>query len=934
MPGFIFNSTLRPYQAPVDLGTLERTYNKLEEGHQQTIGLASAYKTQLASLDLNAEEDAWRQEKIAQIDNAINNNLVYGNAYTAMDDVMKEIGDIASDPGMIGRIRAQKQYTDWLTKLDESKLPQDYKNYYKEVNKYHYEDIRDANGKVIGGTDWQPTDNWVDAYDMNSLAKQAIEMIAEEAGQTNQVRFLDKDGKPTTDPNATVTGEWYDDVTMQWKRITPERINEAIKTIINNNPAAYESLKQDYKIANWKASKGEAAPGLRNEAGYKYTFDEYVQSRITPYSKFASYNNVFTSRKFGDGLKAQRALNASKVAGNGGTPLSNASTITGGQIETRQMKNTMPSEAQAIISTSKATLQQMFNKYGLDEGFDINKANSEQINALIQQIPDANERYRAIKQAKEYFDNKTYLAGLTKDLNPEQAQQFEAFSAIEGMGDDPNPKYDKDGNYIGSNNPYYQQYINAVENLYGNSDKLGQVFTNDASVREFVNAMGGVDNMKKLGVRQVTDEDGHTMFTIDKSNAKSFSLFMKAAQQAYNAQNSWYKFANEFQAAFNYGDNLYQINKDGSKNAINFGNFEDIAGTIAERTGAGALSGGAVGTGIGAAFGGIGALPGFAIGTAVGGTTGFLSGLARTIPGTPNFIYRSVNNIYDNLQQDYNTLLETPTIEVGQRTYGHATPKAAELASMALNDPEGASKYTAKIDIAQDEALALMRKINLTQAGAVAVTENGLFEDIPTKDLEEYTKYLRSAQLDHRNISIMQDPEDYTWGAAITIPGKIDNKGNLAMEPITVYVHNAFDDAVTQSWNNDTSMKAAGIVNRYRNSNRPINIGNLSILNGTIDYDLINSTGGYTLQGNNQNVAEYNCEDAKTLVDQYLRMERLDDILLYQPELIPTLTVEAINKLIDSYVGTMQLYDPDYDAVYSKQTIIDNIRNLVPNSNL
>lgn len=35
-------------------------------------------------------------------------------------------------------------------------LSEDYKNYYRQVNTYHYEDKLDAAGNVIGGAEWKP----------------------------------------------------------------------------------------------------------------------------------------------------------------------------------------------------------------------------------------------------------------------------------------------------------------------------------------------------------------------------------------------------------------------------------------------------------------------------------------------------------------------------------------------------------------------------------------------------------------------------------------------------------------------------------------------------------------------------------------------------------------------------------------------------------
>ena len=161
------------YTPSIDLDAVERTYKRLEDAHQQTINTLSTSKAAIAALDLNAEEDAWRQEQINKLDNAMSDMYLYGNAYAAADELNKMIGDIASDPGMIGRVRAQKQYKDWEANLDKSNLNDKQKAYFKAMNKYHYEDITDDTGRVVGGTDWTPQVNYVNNVDIGALMARA-----------------------------------------------------------------------------------------------------------------------------------------------------------------------------------------------------------------------------------------------------------------------------------------------------------------------------------------------------------------------------------------------------------------------------------------------------------------------------------------------------------------------------------------------------------------------------------------------------------------------------------------------------------------------------------------------------------------------------------------------------------------------------------------
>lgn len=198
MPIEEFNPVFRPVTNPVNLDTLGRAYDTLEQGHLRTIETASAVEGELAKLDLNEAEDAWRQEQVAKIRSAVTDNTQYGNAYGALDNVIRANGAIMSDPGMIGRLRAQQDYKQYIDKLDKrTDVPEDYKAYYKEMNKYNYKDITDDKGNIIGGSKWQPVDQEVSTVPMNQILNQALQWAAKESGGGSQTRWLDATGKPT-----------------------------------------------------------------------------------------------------------------------------------------------------------------------------------------------------------------------------------------------------------------------------------------------------------------------------------------------------------------------------------------------------------------------------------------------------------------------------------------------------------------------------------------------------------------------------------------------------------------------------------------------------------------------------------------------------------------------------------------------------------------
>lgn len=517
MPGFIFNSTLRPYQAPVDLGTLERTYNKLEEGHQQTIELASAYKTQLASLDLNAEEDAWRQEKIAQIDNAINNNLVYGNAYTAMDDVMKEIGDIASDPGMIGRIRAQKQYTDWLTKLDESGLSQDYKNYFKEKNKYYYEDKFNENGKIIGGTDWEPQENWVQQVDYAGLAQQAIQLAAEEAGGGTSHYFVDANGNRTTDMSKATSAMYIDSVTGEWTRLSEDKIKLAFEGLINANPEYRAAVDQDYRIAkDYYSKEGVDKYGIVGLDGYEMTRQQFLDNKIDPIATAASYYRAKSSSSIKQGIGA--SLAASGLLG--GTSLYGGATTYDPSVYS---SNKVSYKNEAPVTFTAQRNESMNGFKSLFPDFDFANFDYAAANTLINSSNlNDEQKFMAQKYLNEYLEAQTYLDSIKKGLSQEQQEQMDTKLAIESGGAvNPNTKSGK-------------EWTSFVNNVFAVGNGTYKTRYDIDEINKFVEQYpGGEEALNQQGI-YITRDGNNAYLSIDENNKNNFYQYIQAKEQADN----------------------------------------------------------------------------------------------------------------------------------------------------------------------------------------------------------------------------------------------------------------------------------------------------------------------------------------------------------------------------------------------------------------
>ena len=120
-----FEYSTREYTPSIDLNTLGQTFSTLEQGHKEAVKAASDLEVAVANLKMNEAEDGFKQQLVNEIKDTVDNNTIYGNSYGALDDLIMQSGDIASDGRIIGRLRSQaakEEYDKNVVKLKKAKL--------------------------------------------------------------------------------------------------------------------------------------------------------------------------------------------------------------------------------------------------------------------------------------------------------------------------------------------------------------------------------------------------------------------------------------------------------------------------------------------------------------------------------------------------------------------------------------------------------------------------------------------------------------------------------------------------------------------------------------------------------------------------------------------------------------------------------------------
>lgn len=873
MPIQEFNPVFRPVVNPIDLEKLGQAYDTLEQGHLKAIDTASAVEAELAKLDLNEAEDEWRQQQVNKIRSAVTNNSTYGNAYGALDDVIRENGSIMSNPGMIGRLRAQQDYKKYIDNLEKrTDIPEDYKAYFKEQNTYNYKDITDNKGNIIGGSKWNPAVQEVSTVPMSQLLDKALQWAAKESGGGSQTRWLDSQGKVTNDITKSVTGEIYSSATNKWERLSKDKLAAAVAAVIENTSGAKASLDQDYKIAKWKYDKsGGNNPDITNKDGILLTPEEYLNKRIDPFYKAATYYNQTSNTTYGEAWKAQLALARQQAAGSGGASnragYSDILTTTTNPI---RIDNFVPSTAQAEISTNKQNIADLLKASNPNLDFNLDGKTSDDIKQLIKDnIKDPMEQYRALGNLEIIDDAQDYLNGLKEGQEPDTAEAFDAYNAIISMSDLP------------KDNKYAKQYSKAVNNIFGSSQAIRQYFTSDDSFDGFIASIGGENKAKSLGITFGT-KNGKKYAELSRDYNRSLYSFAKASREGISQNtNIFGALWNDLKGTVNsyWGNNVVQVGTNGDEIPVTGRDVQD----------------------------------------------NMLVGSAKS---QNRIVFGDLIDFVDNrLKSKNDDLLKGGKLQVGQQVVTEPTPNAAELVFQLQTGAIKSSEFTNQYKVAKDQAMKAIRNIDLTQTGALRVGDNNMFELIDSEDRKELTAIIRSAKENELDIVAVQDFKTGEWSPQITILGTYDNEGKLKREPITLYAPGGFDSAIVESWNNDTTFKAKKDINIYGAAGRNINLTNASAFANIDKITMIPAGEGFNVydKTNNRSLGSVSPQTAVDLRDTYYQWN--DIYNLYQtganvkPEAIQAIAEKTATNLanITGAAGNQNI------IAYYYQQLINNI---------
>lgn len=325
-----------PQRVPVrsNLEALSQALNKIDERSDKAIQQKSAITNAIGQLKLNAAEDKWKYDYAKRIEQKINDAAQYGDYSRALDVATELAGSATSSPEVIGRIRANENYEKKKGEVESLANSGVINGLTKErwlaQNKYAYEDIRDANGNIVGGTDWKAGWDPVKKVDMSrlvTLAGQLAAPVKRATSSSSQHSVSDEQGvgnggtSTSSSLRSVKTGySTSSGSSFQRETLTKQKIDEVYNKLFALDPDNMNALIQQFDDVQWKVNQlkdelstttdPEKRKTLQNSIdsfsndiydanGQPLKVKEYMLSKIGVITKNMAYDNTSISHTSG-----------------------------------------------------------------------------------------------------------------------------------------------------------------------------------------------------------------------------------------------------------------------------------------------------------------------------------------------------------------------------------------------------------------------------------------------------------------------------------------------------------------------------------------------------------------------------------------------------------------------------------------------------------
>lgn len=756
--------------------------SKLDTKYQQTAQQQSAIDMALAQLPVNAAEDEWRYNLGNDIRNRIDAVENPNDKYLMS---VKAAGELLSRPDVIGRIRAQAEYDNFVKQTQaRTDIGEDVKDWAIKNNPYTYTDKTDSRGNIIGGSTWAPNRTPVRTVGLNELINQAKAWInADVGGGVTDISVIDENGNPTNDITKGYFGLNYKK-NGQWEKLSSEKVQQAINAAIESTPGAKESLQQDYDVAKWKydnmtpeEKQNLVGSDITDDRGFLLTPQEYVVKKVTPAIAAMQYSKQYSDIEVGDGMtnyynamaKAAKSAGYANALGLNMVPAQTLSTPV-----TIDVSKHM-GESYGSLNTSLADLAQLFPEISTSDEWKrcVVEGNYDELSNLINR--NLGNKSDSVKEQVDILlgnviDNGQLVNDYLNTFTGDEKDAAKFALAIQT------------GSELPTNNKYTTEYVNSANELMEGADYAAFVVQNDDQLQNILNSLQckNIEELKSKYGLSTTTYDGRTGIVF-KNNSRGLPALAEAI--ANNSDEVW-SLSDSHLVLYNADGS---VKKDKSNQRLGFNTPGKWVSNIASTLWFPFVQGGR-------------ALTGF------NGATAYFNRLAQTRHLLDWYNTHTAANAI-SMQEE---LFSRSGKVTDTRTLNTLGTKSIQLSDLTKAHDDGQiddADYNARYKKIEDNTDNQVLMHDYTQGELYAVEGGGSMVLI---DNAEERKEIgdRIAAIEPSKLRYQAGDNDYQVGTIISVPAKYDKDGDKQREAINVFVPNLLDSESDLAYKMNTSFRA------------------------------------------------------------------------------------------------------------------------------
>ena len=513
---------------------------KLDAKYQQQAQQQSAIDMALAQLPVNAAEDAWRMglsdEIKAQIDAVDNPN-------DRLLTSIKAAGQLMNRPDVIGRIRAQADYKNFVEQTQKrNDIDQRTKNWAIETNPYSYQDIKDSTGKIVGGSEWKAKSTPVANVNLADIATRALSWVKPNSQSGSKTTFIDAEGNPTDDiSKAAFIGYVTENGVVN---LGEDKLKQAIQAALTTTQGAMDSINQDYDIALWEYNKlsdeekrNFAGNAVVDSNGNIKKREDYINNLFNNFTKAAAYTQTTNKVTYDDTYVKYLATKAASAPAAGGlNPYSQGSNDSSAGPAIQYELTDVYGSAKSSIDNAISRAENVYNVLSKNKNWESYKRNKDydgMINLLTDTIDNLAtsggniEQITALEGAIQGIkNNKQIVSRLTEGLGKRDKDLIDF-----GLSYNTGSSFSENNDVVKSIN----LGLTKAFSKNGKTPRSYQVRFNDdeelTEVMRDLNLLNDGDLKGKGIVRSA--EDGRPTLTIDASNPLLYKL-LNSTQNHYD----------------------------------------------------------------------------------------------------------------------------------------------------------------------------------------------------------------------------------------------------------------------------------------------------------------------------------------------------------------------------------------------------------------